>query len=57
MLPPNKNYIKPCRREALLLHPGGITKQRSRVDAEFFGCETGFGVVDAVRFGNREYHS
>ena len=27
-LPPNKEYIKPCQREALLLHPGEIDKQR-----------------------------
>ena len=27
-LPPSKVYIKPCQREALLLHPGVIEKQQ-----------------------------
>ena len=27
-LPPNKEYIKPCQREALRLHPGVIDEQR-----------------------------
>ena len=27
-LPPNKEYIKLCQREALLLHPGEIEKER-----------------------------
>jgi hypothetical protein len=27
-LPPSKVYIEPCQREALLLHPGMIEKQR-----------------------------
>lgn len=27
-LPPGKVYIEPCHREALLLHPGVIEKQR-----------------------------
>jgi hypothetical protein len=27
-LPPSKVYIEPCRREALLLHPGVIEKQQ-----------------------------
>jgi len=28
MLPPNKEYIKPCQEEALRLHPGVINEQR-----------------------------
>jgi hypothetical protein len=28
MLPPSKEYIKLCQREALRLHPGGIDEQR-----------------------------
>ena len=27
-LPPNKEYIKPCQREALFLHPGMIEEVR-----------------------------
>ena len=36
-LPPNKEYIKPCQREALLLHPGEIEKERSCIGTEIFG--------------------
>jgi len=28
MLPPNKEYIKPCQGETLRLHPGLIDEQR-----------------------------
>ncbi|MDD5274300.1 MAG: hypothetical protein PHU14_16480 [Methylovulum sp.] len=27
-LPPNKAYIEPCQREALLIHPGIVEQQR-----------------------------
>ena len=39
-LPPNKEYIKPCQEEALLLHPGVIEEQRILHRMEIFGYDS-----------------
>jgi hypothetical protein len=47
-LPPSKAFVETCNREALILHPGAIDKERNCIGTEIIGWNMRFRRVTVL---------